>query len=424
MFGAFPVRLARILILSLAVPALAPAAETPLGSNVEGLLEFARANPELGAMRSEAAAAAERVYPAGAFPDPALRVELMDITNAGSDASPSLLPSRVGGTKYTLMQSLPWFGKRALKEDAARADVAQAQARVAATWSEIASGVKTSFARYYLASQSDALLSEVLDILQGLERIARTRYESGLVPQQDVIKAQLEVTSVRSELLMLEAERDAARSNLNAMLGREPLAPLAPPLRLRPLPAAAALDAATLSARLRAAAPQVTVEEARIAGAESAKSLAYRNRYPDFTLGVAPTQMGTRIAEWEVMLEVSIPLQQGTRRRQESEAQAMLDAARLRREAVANRLAGELQENLAALSVARRIELLTTNNLLPQAEATLQSALAGYETGKVDFATLLDAQRQIRRSKLDRLKAQVDARSRLANIEKILGEDL
>jgi outer membrane protein TolC len=102
----------------------------------------------------------------------------------------------------------------------------------------------------------------------------------------------------------------------------------------------------------------------------------------------------------------------------------MVSAARLRKEAAVNRLTGELFENLSGLQAAQRIEILTAKSLLPQAEATLQAALAGYETGRVDFATLLDAQRQIRKSKQDLLKAQVDAQMRLANIERLLGEEL
>ena len=40
------------------------------------------------------------------------------------------------------------------------------------------------------------------------------------------------------------------------------------------------------------------------------------------------------------------------------------------------------------------------------------------------YATLLDAQRQIRKSKQDRLKAQAETQARLAAIERLLGEDL
>ena len=65
-----------------------------------------------------------------------------------------------------------------------------------------------------------------------------------------------------------------------------------------------------------------------------------------------------------------------------------------------------------------------TNSLLPQAELTFRSALAAYENGKVDFATLLEAQQQIRKARQNQIKAQAEAQIRLAEIEKLLGEDL
>jgi outer membrane protein TolC len=124
------------------------------------------------------------------------------------------------------------------------------------------------------------------------------------------------------------------------------------------------------------------------------------------------------------MVEVTIPLQQDTRRAQEREAQAMLEAARSRREVATNQVLADLYENVAGLEAARRTLALTTESLLPQSELTYRSALAGYESGKVDFATLLDAQRQIRQAKLNQVKAGVAAQTRLADIERIVGEEL
>ena len=395
-----------------------------LGANVEGLIEYARGNPEYAAMRYEADAASDRVYSAGALPDPLFRMELQNITNAGSTAQPSLLPSKVGSTKYTLLQPLPFWGKRDLRREVAEADAEQAQGRAAATWSELAANIKTAFARYYLVVRNEELTRQILDLLSRLERIALARYEGGLAPQQDVIRAQVELTTMRGELLMQQSERAGLESTLNSLLARKASAHLAPPERLRAVPPPAKLEEDVLVDRLHAHNPQLFANDARIRAAEKNRELTYRNRYPDFAIGVSPIQMGSRIGEWEVMLEVNIPLQQGTRRSQESEAGSMLSAARSQKEAVANRLIGELFENLAGLKTAQRIETLTTTSLLPQSEATLQAALAGYETGKVDFATLLDAQRQIRKSKQDRLKAQAEAQARLAAIERLLGEDL
>ena len=414
-----------VALMGLAALAATAARGAELGENVQGLLEVARArNPELASMLSEADAAERRVQPAGAWADPVLRVELMNVNNYGSDARPSLLPGRVGETKYTLMQMLPAWGKRDLRRDVAAADVQQAAARASAAWSELAAKIKTDYARYYLAAGSERLTREILDLMARVGQIAQVRYAGGLVPQQDPIRAQLEQTTLRSELIALQSEQRQVRARLNALLARDASEPLAQPRALRPLPAAGTLEAGALAQRARTRNPQLLAEEARLRGAERSRDLTLRNRYPDVTVGVSPSQMGSRITTWGVMVEVNIPLQQGTRRSQEAEAQAMIDAARSRSDALANQLVGELGDNVNALEAARSTEALVTSQALPQSELSLRSALAAYENGKLDFTALLDAQRQIRKTRQDGLKAQADAQMRLAEIERIVGEDL
>jgi len=422
-------RRARRLLSALAIGAgilvAFPGHAGELGADVSSLLVYAQLqNPELAAMRHEADAAAQRVQAAGALPDPVLRVELENINNRGSDARPSLLPWRVGETKYTVMQSLPAWGKRDLRRDVATADAQQATARATAAWTELAAKIKTGYAQYFLAVGTERLTLEVLDLLSRLEQLAQARYAGGLVAQQDAIRAQLEQTAMRSELIALDNEKRRLRARLNALLARDGFAPLADPQALRALPAGSTFDAATLIQRARAGNPQLLAEEARLRGAEKNRDLTLRNRYPDVQVGVIPTQMGSRITTWSLMVEVNIPLQQDFRRAQERESDAMVSAAHARSQALANQLLGELGENLAGVDAARRSEGLIASQQLPQSELSFRSALAAYENGKVDFATLLDAQRQIRKARQDRLKAQVEAQVRLAEIERILGDDL
>lgn len=408
--------------LLLALPARA---EEALGTGVAGLLDYARRqNPELAAMRLEAAAAAERVQPAGALADPTLRIELQNVTNYGADTRPNLLPARVGATKYTLLQPLPWWGKRELRRQVAAAGADEAEGRVRAGWTELAARIKFAYALYFQTSGQLGLTREVLDLVDRLEGIARVRYSSGLVPQADAIRAQVERTAMQNELIAMETEQHHAMVRINALLARPGGAPLAPPRQLRPLPAPAQLDYLSLEARLKANNPQLFAEEAKIRAAEKSRELAYKNRYPDFALGVSPVQTRKSVDEWELMLEVNIPLQQESRRSQEREAERMLEAARARRDAAANQLLSDLGENLALLDSGRRTETLAESSLLPQAELSFQAALAGYETGKVDFATVLEAQRQIRRTKLDLIKTRAEQQARLADIERLLGEDL
>ena len=84
----------------------------------------------------------------------------------------------------------------------------------------------------------------------------------------------------------------------------------------------------------------------------------------------------------------------------------------------------DLAERVISLQSARRTESLIAAQLLPQAELTYQSAMAGYPSGKVDFATLLDAQRQILKTRQQRLKTQYQAQVLLAELEQLTGEEL
>ena len=401
------------------------ASAAELGADVQGLLEQARTqNPELALMRAEAEAAAQRVQPAGALPDPLLRVELMNVNNYGNEAGFNLLPNKVGETRYTLMQMLPWWGKRDLKRDIAHADVQQAQARTAAAWAELSMRIQAAHARYYLAAGTERLTREVLDLMKRVEQIAQARYAGGLVGQQDAIRAQLEQSTMRAELIMLRSEKRQQRARLNALLAREADAPLAEPQALRPLPPPASLDAGALAQRFRANNPQLVAEEARLASAEKNRDLTRRNRYPDFSVGLQPTQMGSRITSWGVMFEVNIPLHHGTRRALEAEAEAMVAAARARSRNLESQLVGELRETVAMLDAARESEALATNQTLPQSELGLRSAIAAYENGRLEFTALLEAQRQIRKARQEQLRAQAEARVRLAEIERIVGEPL
>ncbi|MCL5060020.1 MAG: TolC family protein [Candidatus Thermoplasmatota archaeon] len=400
-------------------------AQEPLpGASVDTLLEYARShNPEYAAMRLEADAAGERVTPTAALPDPKLRVELRDITRFG-EQSPTLLPGRVGSTRYLLMQDVPWFGKRDLKRQVAELDAEGAKGQAMGSWAELSARIKSAFAQLYYVHRNERYTREVLDLMARLEKIAQVRYAGGLSAQQDVIRAQVEQTGMRAELIALENERRQLQARMNALLARPAGAPLAEPGQLRPVPAPAQLDYSVLEERVRARNPLLFTESARIKSAEKSRELAYRNRYPDFTFGVSPIQYQNSVKEWELMVELNLPLQQSARRAQERESETMLSAARARREAASNQVLADLAENLSGIEAARRTETLTATSLLPQAELTFQAALAGYETGQVDFATLLDAQRQIRQARQNRVKAQAEAQARLAEIERLLGEDL
>ncbi len=145
-----------IFITALLLPTLVAAADnspdtTLIGANVQELLQWADThNPALSAMRYEVDAANARILPAGALPDPILRTELRDFAGPGAPDGFNPLPGKGSGTKYTLMQSFPLWGKRDLRKEVATAELAQVQGRRQVAVAELHAQIKSAYAQYYL----------------------------------------------------------------------------------------------------------------------------------------------------------------------------------------------------------------------------------------------------------------------------------
>ncbi|TRZ65259.1 MAG: TolC family protein [Rhodocyclaceae bacterium] len=404
------------------------------GANLMNLLELMRQNnPELATLRHEAAMAVERIYPAGAFADPLLERELeidnpsvneADLLNQLLTGAPPTEGPRGGSIKYRIYQDFPFWGKRDLKREIAAADADQFKGRSDKLWTEMAARMKGAFAQYYRIVRVEALTREILELFADLERITLKRYADGLAPQQDVIRAQTEQTRTRTELVGIETDRRNWQYRINSMLKRLSNDPLAQPDAPRALPGTAKLDYLALVERMKARNPQIFIADAGITYADKTRDLTYRNRWPDASIGATTIYASSKFQLWGLYARVNIPIQLERRRSQEREAEEMFLAAKTARAGVENQLLSDLSENLAQLEAARETERLARTSLVPQAELTYRAALAGYQTSKVDFAVLLEAQRQIRNAKLEQLKSEAEGQVRLAEIERLVGEDL
>lgn len=407
------------------MPVVVDQAPPDFGRELPPLLQWARQhNPNFAAMRFESDALRARVQSAQALPDPVLLTELRDVTRQAEGGGFSLDPARVGSTRWQVSQALPGWGKRGRREGAASAAAEESGFRAELAWNEVAAQVRGYWTQSWRFGQSLAVTRELKDLMRSVEETARRRYGAGLGQQQDVLRAQVELSVLDGELAQMEAELHAQQARLNSLLARDPDARLTVPEALPALPVVDHGRHLQLAARLKEKNPLHLAEGARAAAAERNREVVRDARTPDYRLGLGAIQMGNRVAEWELMLEVNIPLQQGSRRAQEAEADAMAGAARARRQAAENLALADLAHAVTDYEAARRLEMLARQSLAPQAEVALQSALAAYENGRLDFATLLDAQRQLRQARLARIKAHADAQLRLAEIEKAVGESL
>lgn len=415
-------QLLRVMLLAGVLGSHAVGAEEPtLGASLDGLLQYARErNPDLAASALEARAARERIESAAALPDPRFQLELMDVTNTMVPGrSPSLLPGEVGTTRYRVIQPLPFWGKRDARGEVAAAQADRADALRERTWLELEYRIKNAFAQHYQAVGRSRILDETLSLIDVLEQVANARYSVGLVPQQDVIRAQSERTALKVELLEAERRRRDAEARLNAAMVRDPLAPLVPPQALPPAPAA--LELPRLAEQVRAASPEIAGERSGFAAAQKNRELTWLNRYPDFAVGLTHNRPANGASNWDVMLELNIPLQQSARRAQERAAVAGEQAAEARIAAAEARLVGRLGEAYAGFEANREKAALLRDTLLLQASATFESARAGYESGRVNFNTVVEAERQILRTRLALLDAETDVALRLAELELLAG---
>ncbi|MGE3476049.1 MAG: TolC family protein [Rhodospirillaceae bacterium] len=415
----------RIIACAVAVslwPIVAQASDpATLGANVEGLIAEARAlSPDLAASALSAEAALARAQGAGTLPDPTFRVQLKDIDRARG----SIEPTRVNRIDYTVEQEFPLWGKRDLARSVASANAAQTVAGRDQVALDLVAAVKSAYGDYYGATESGRITAEIKQTLDLMAQVAQRRYEQGTSTQQDAILASVEAAHLQTELLRNEAAQRRAAARLNALLNRSINAPLALPQALPPVPNEGAINLESLAARLDAANPMLKAQDAAINAASGTQNLARKSWYPDVAVGLSVVDQNRRWQGYEAMVSVKIPLNGTLRRAEISAATSELAAARSRREALGARTREQLESAYWNFEEASRIATILHETHIPQTELALKSATAAYQQNRIDFLTLLEAQRRALQNRLEHVMYVVNQQRAVADIEKLVGGSL
>ncbi|OGW59522.1 MAG: hypothetical protein A2V83_09670 [Nitrospirae bacterium RBG_16_64_22] len=388
-------------------------------ASLVSFLDAARANnPEIRAAREKARAAEERAKVEGAYMDPKFRVEWMGIPRDNV----TLDPARNEQTWYTVTQDLPFPGKLGYRREAAVHESRAAAESAGDVENGVLRRVKQAYLDQAFLHRSLAVTREVKGLLSSLASVAATRYAAGLVSQQDVLKAQVELSLLANEEITLVSQIRIARARLNTLLNRAPGSPLAS----APWPRGRIAPDAWRNAGEPDAAKSPS---ARMAAAEADAGRAMREAgrlewAPDFMLGLSAVQMGDRQTGWNVMAGMTLPVWFGKNRAAASSAAAFSGAAEAKASAARNDVSYEVSRlKIEIESAERRIDLYDTS-LVPQSEAAFRSALINYETGKIDFLSLLENERNLKRVRLERERALAEYFEKIADLERTLGVDL
>jgi cobalt-zinc-cadmium efflux system outer membrane protein len=387
----------------------------PLGATVESVLLAGRQlNPTLRAAALDTATAAAKAAGADALDDPMISDSYQYYRN----------PNVFSGHAITVTQAFPLWGKRDLRREAALADLDAMRGREQAARDALDERIKVSFAQYYAASRARAVNRDVVAVTRGMRATAEERYGAGQSDQAAVIKALGDETAVEIEAARLEGDRAAARELLNALLARPASAPLAEPLRLRPVPATD-LAITSLIERARGGSPALAANSAEVDAARTRTALAKKAWYPDLTVGAGPLiQTNNRRPGVAATVGLNIPLPWGREASEQQAATAQLGAAEQRYEAALLDIQSALGEARERLKAARRADALVARKALPEARAALKSITTDYAQGRGDLATALDAQHRAHDLELKLLQLQLDEQTMLAAIERLIGGEL
>jgi outer membrane protein, heavy metal efflux system len=388
---------------------------TPLGATLQSVLAAGRQlNPALRAAALETSAAAAKAAGADALDDPTLSDSYQYYRN----------PNVFSGHAIMVTQAFPLWGKRDLRREAALADLDAARGREQAARNALDERIKIAFAQYYAASRALAVNQEVIAVTRGMQSTAEARYAAGTGDQAAAIRARGEGTSANIETARLDGDRAAARAVLNALLARPANAPLADPLRLRPVPTRG-LDMASLVERARGGSPSLAASGAEVSAARSRAALAEKAWYPDLTVGAGPlVQTNNRPPGVAATLGFNIPLPWGREASEEQAATAQLGAAQRHYEAALLDIQSALAEAREKLKAAQRAEALINRKALPEASAALKSVVSDYSQGRGDLGTALEAEHRVHDLELKRLQVELDEQTALAGIERLIGGEL
>jgi len=421
--------LLRLLVaLVLAVlPVVAAAGEPATGTDAlqDLVRESLERNPELAASRSTAEGLDQRVLPAGALPDPMLSLSLSNVPTDDFELDKEPMTSKdIGFT-----QAIPFPGKRSLKQEIAQLSAVQGSDRVESMRNMVRFRVKRDFFLLMenrevtrLTEKNKALLGELLEV-------ANSRYSVGKAPQQDLFKAQVEISRLQKMLIALRKKRVELVADLNTLRNR----PVTDPVELP-----GSFDLPELrygEAELLEMAKSSNPDLRRAADAarqkEAALKLARKQILPDFQIGGAykvreDTPMGMeRPNFFSATIGITLPLWHGRKQDREVEASVRdLSSAKSGYESAWNAIRNRLQEISADIAAQRETLSLFDTGLLPQARESVNSSRSAYEVGRVEFASVLLGQIGLYQQEIEREKTAETLRIRTSELELVLGKEL
>jgi outer membrane protein TolC len=286
------------------------------------------------------------------------------------------------------MQDLPYPGKLALRGQIAEKDVAAERWNLEAARRQVRAEVKSAYYELWAVDQALVNTQKNKGLLEKLARIAEEKYKVGKGLQQDVIRAQLEVSRILQKLTLLNQRRRTLVARINTLLLRPPDAAIGTLAPVEKSPLDYSLN--ELIEKGVENSPDIRRQEQFIEQSQYAVNLARLAYYPDFRVGYDYAQRPDMPDMHGFNVTINVPIFYKTKQREGvREAGFALESAKQSREAIRTELLFQVKDQYLQAKASDELLSLYTRALVPQSALALESSLAAYQTGSLDFESLI-----------------------------------
>ena len=179
-------------------------------------------NPELIAMQNRYEAARARIPQAKTLDDPVISLSFQK-----AKKNPVNLSTTEGMERMlSFSQMFPWFGKLPLKGKIALVESQMIASEYKNKELEIINAVKAAYYDLFMNYKETELKQSSQIFLEDLARIAEAKYVVGEIAQEDIIKINIEIAGLATDIANLQKERLVKETRINSLLNREPDSPL------------------------------------------------------------------------------------------------------------------------------------------------------------------------------------------------------
>jgi outer membrane protein TolC len=383
-------------------------------------------SPKIKMLKAKRDAAFNRIEQNSNLPDPTLTLGFVNLPVNSFSFTQEQMTGKIIG----LSQMFPFPGKLSAISDAASVDTAIISQEIKDAENEIRKNVSTKY--FALSYIRRALLysEESKKLLEEISNVVGTKYSVATASQQNLIKIQLEITSITEKIEELKSKESSLVAELNALLLLDTKSEIfTEHYQIIDYIHISVNELDSLSRLYRPYLKGIKLSEQK---ALLNRNVAEKDFYPNFNIGlqysfrdkIAATQ--TSLNDFfSVVAGISIPLNYGGKVSSKvEEAVSMQEYFSDQYNLAVQSLNGEFGPAVSNLeSLEERIKLFE-EGLLPQAQQNFNAALASYQVNEVDFINVVDAQDQLFKIETNLYKLKTDYLKQVADLEFFVGTSL